>query len=125
MPRPTFPRSEEHHRLAAREVLERHSLKTGAPVRLPVPIDLIIELTFELQVLWDELAEPPETMILGALFPANRLIVLNDRHSATFERWIGPERFTLAHELAHWIYDADDPNQLRLDGMQERSAALA
>ena len=25
---------------------------------------------------------------------------------------MGPERFTLAHELAHWVYDADDPDQL-------------
>ena len=29
-----------------------------------------------------------------------------------FEEWMGPERFTLAHELAHWIYDADNPDQL-------------
>ena len=28
---------------------------------------------------------------------------------------MGPERFTLAHELAHWIYDADNPNQLAFD----------
>ena len=32
-----------------------------------------------------------------------------------FAQWIGPERFTLAHELAHWIYDADNPDQLSLD----------
>ena len=28
---------------------------------------------------------------------------------------MGPERFTLAHELGHWIYDADNPDQLRLN----------
>ncbi len=31
------------------------------------------------------------------------------------EKYIGPERFTLAHELAHWIYDADSPEQLAFD----------
>ncbi len=32
-----------------------------------------------------------------------------------FEEFIGPERFTLAHELAHWIYDADSPEQLTFE----------
>lgn len=115
MPRRTFPRSEDHHRTVAREVLEKHARRSGTPIELPVPIELIIEQTYELQVLWDELSEPPGTIILGALFPAERRIVLNERHADTFDRWIGPERFTLAHELAHWVYDADDPNQLSFD----------
>jgi Zn-dependent peptidase ImmA (M78 family) len=80
-----------------------------------VPIDLIVEATYELEVLWDRLPAPPDSIILGALFPRQRRIVLNEQHAATFDRWIGPERFTLAHELAHWIYDADDPNQLALE----------
>jgi hypothetical protein len=121
VPRRTFPRSEDHHRLVAREILERHAVKSGTPVTLPVPIELIIEMTYELQVLWQELMEPPETVILGALFPAERRIVLNERHADTFDRWIGPERFTLAHELAHWVYDADDPNQLSFDLTSTRS----
>ncbi len=121
MPRRTFPRSEDHHRLVAREILERHAVKSGTPVTLPVPIELIVEMTYELQVLWQELTEPPETVILGALFPAERRIVLNERHADTFDRWIGPERFTLAHELAHWVYDADDPNQLSFDLTSARS----
>jgi len=57
-------------------------------------------------------------MILGALAPTERLIVLNSRHQDMFDRWVGPERFTLAHELAHWIYDAENPDQLTLDLQQ-------
>ena len=87
----------------------------GAPITLPVPIELIIEQIYELEILWDEISEPPGTVILGALAPRDRRILLNSRHEALFERWIGPERFTLAHELAHWIYDAEDPNQAALD----------
>jgi hypothetical protein len=105
--RRTYPRSEHHHPVVAFEVLERHARRTGTPVALPVPIDLIVEVTYELEVLWDRLLEPPDSTILGALFPRQRRIVLNEQHAATFDRWIGPERFTLAHELAHWIYDAD------------------
>ena len=82
---------------------------------LPVPIDLIVEQTYCLEILWVEIPEPPDTVILGALAPRDRRIMLNLRHEALFGRWIGPERFTLAHELGHWIYDADDPSQLTLD----------
>ena len=82
---------------------------------LPVPIELIIEQTYRLEILWEEVPEPPGTVILGALAPRDRRIVLNARHEALFEQYMGPERFTLAHELAHWLYDADDPDQLALD----------
>ena len=115
MPRQTFPRSEDHHRVVAREVLEKHAIKCGNPVNLPVPIENIIEGTYELEVLYDDIGEAPDTVILGALRPAQRRIVLNERHMDMFEGWVGPERFTLAHELAHWVYDADDPNQLSFD----------
>ena len=82
---------------------------------LPVPIELIIEQTYELEVLRDEIPEPPGTVILGALSSRDRRIMLNSRHQAFFEQWLGPERFTLAHELAHWIYDAENPDQLTMD----------
>jgi hypothetical protein len=115
MPRRTYPRKDDHHRLVASEVLAKHVRVTGCPIELPVPIDLIIERTYGLEILWDHLDEPPAELILGALFPAAKRIVLNERHVEMFSRWVGPERFTLAHELAHWVYDADDPNQLSLD----------
>lgn len=51
---------------------------------------------------------------MGALSPSTKTIVMNTRHLDRFERWVGPERFTLAHELAHWIYDAE-PDQGTLD----------
>ena len=82
---------------------------------LPVPIELIVEETYGLEILWEEIPEPPGTVILGALAPRDRRILLNSRHEAFFGQWMGPERFTLAHELAHWIYDAENPDQLALD----------
>ena len=115
MPRRTYPRPEYQHAVTASNVLARHAANVGAPIMLPVPIELIVEQTFGLEILWDEIEEPPDTIILGALAPRDRRIVLNSRHQALFEQWIGPERFTLAHELAHWVYDADDPDQLGLN----------
>ena len=115
MARRTFPRSNRHHAVIASHVLARHASTIGAPITLPVPIELIIEQTYGLEVLRDEVQEPPGTIILGALAPRDRRIVLNSRHHAFFEQWLGPERFTLAHELAHWIYDAENPDQLTMD----------
>lgn len=115
MARPTFPRANRRHAVIASHVLARHASRVGAPVTLPVPIELIIEQTYGLQILWEEIPEPPDSMVLGALVPRERRIMLNSRHEDLFERWLGPERFTLAHELAHWVYDAENPDQLALD----------
>ena len=115
MPRRTYPRPDHHHAMTASRVLARHASTAGEPVDLPVPIELIIEQTYGLHILWEDVPEPSDTVILGALAPRDRRIVLNIRHRALFEQYMGPERFTLAHELGHWIYDADDPDQLDLD----------
>lgn len=121
MARRTYPRSDDHHATTARRVLSLHESRTGVPVALPIPIEMIIELTYELTVLWEDIPEPQAAMILGALRPSDRRIIMNARHSGLYERVIGPERFTLAHELAHWIYDADDPNQMTLDFQQSHA----
>lgn len=115
MARRTFPRRDDHHRVAAAATLDKHARRTGRPISLPVPIELIIESTYGLEVLVDTIDEPPDTMILGMLVPQQMRIVLNERHAEMFNAWVGPERFTLAHELAHWIYDAESPNQLSMD----------
>ena len=115
MPRPTYPRPDHQHALTASKVLARHALTVGVPVVLPIPIELIVEQTYKLEILWEEVPEPTGTVILGGLAPRERRIVLNMRHQSMFEQWLGPERFTLAHELAHWIYDADNPDQIAMD----------
>lgn len=111
MARPTHPRSDDRHRLVATEILRRHASQTGQPIELPVPIDLIVELTYDLAIEWADIDEPAGYHILGALSPSSRTIVMNERHLRRFDRWVGPERFTLAHELAHWVYDAENPEQ--------------
>lgn len=111
MARPTRPRSNDQHKLVAAEMLRKHASKTGKPIELPVPIENIVELTYELSIEWDDIEELTDHKILGALSPSTRTIVMNERHLPMFEQWVGPERFTLAHELAHWVYDAENPDQ--------------
>lgn len=115
MARPTFPRSQDQHEHVALDVLNRHSAQTGWPVSLPVPIDLIIEQTYGLGVIYEPIAEPPGSMILGALVAVQRRIIINTRHEDLLGTVIGPERFTLAHELGHWLYDAENPDQQAFD----------
>jgi hypothetical protein len=115
MARRTHPRKNDAHKLVAAEVLRRHATRTGTPIELPVPIELIVEITYELTIDWHDIDEPPDHKILGALSPSTRTIVMNTRHLPMFDRWVGPERFTLAHELAHWLYDAENPDQTTLD----------
>lgn len=115
MARRTYPRSNERHRVAAAEVLNRHASACGTSISLPIPIEMIVERTYGLTIEWDDIEEPPDHRILGALSPSTRTIVMNTRHLQTFDQWVGPERFTLAHELAHWIYDADSPGQGTLE----------
>lgn len=115
MARRTYPRPYRDHVAAADNVLTRYQTATGTPVGLPVPIELIVEKTYGLTILTDDIEEEPGTTILGALFPQARQIVLNARHEDLFAEVIGPEQFTLAHELGHWIYDAEYPEQLTLD----------
>ena len=115
MARRVFPRSAANHERKAAEILRQHAQLSAQPISLPIPIELIVEQTYELSVVYDIIREPGGTMILGALDPRRRTIVMNEAHLELFEEIIGPDRFTLAHELAHWVYDADDPNQMSFE----------
>jgi Zn-dependent peptidase ImmA (M78 family) len=115
MARSTYPRSADSHERKAASILRRHVDVTGQALSLPVPIEMIIEQTYELTVIYDKIHEPGDAMILGALDPNQRTIIMNEVHLELFDEVIGPDRFTLAHELSHWVYDADDPNQLTLE----------
>ena len=115
MARSTFPRKRHLHEAQADILLQRHEARIGSPVVMPIPVEDIIESTVGLTILYDEIEEPAGSMILGALSPHTRTIVLNEKHLDFFEQVLGPERFTLAHELGHWVYDAENPEQQTLD----------
>jgi len=112
--RRTWPRSQSQHETTTAEVLQRYGARTGWWPTLPVPVADIVETLYELLIVCEPISEPPGETILGALSPRDRTVQLNERHLAFFDTWVGPEAFTLAHELGHWVYDAVDPNQGQL-----------
>lgn len=105
MARPVRRKGAREREFIADEILRRYEVETRERVELPIPIEAILEVVYGLQILYGDIAEPPNTRILGALSPDDKTVVLNERHLPLFESVIGPERFTYAHELAHWIYD--------------------
>lgn len=110
--RPAFPRPAEQLERKAAEVLGRHYARVGIRPSLPVPVEEIVEVDFGLKLLWESIPEGAGEKILGALAPAARTILLNEDHvDGLFDMYIGPYAFTLAHELGHWLLDAENPDQ--------------
>jgi len=109
---PAYPRSNASHEATANRVLETHARSSGWTRSLPVPIEAIVQDTYAMLVHWGAVAEAPHERILGVLQPKAGMIVLNERHQDLLSDVVGPRRFTLAHELGHWIYDADRDSTL-------------
>ena len=66
-----------------------------AEAELPVPVEAIAEDLLGLRV-----AESDDLEVSGMLLPAKREIWLNGREA---EESPGRRRFTLAHEVGHWV----------------------
>ncbi len=86
----------------AEDRLAQLAKSIGRAVTPPVPIDHFIEHVLELDFLWDEIEERAGEMILGAINPKDRQIVMNDTHAELFHQKEGLERFTKLHEAGHW-----------------------
>jgi hypothetical protein len=82
--------------------LQEFERRCGAPLSLPVDVDLLGELVFGLTWDWDTIPEPPGRVIWAGLVPRERRVVMNERHLDAYRRNEGFERFTRAHELGHW-----------------------
>ncbi len=93
--------------LAERRLTELQDLQ-GAPLRVPIPIDLVGEKVLGLAFLWDEIDELPGEAVLGAIQPSKRLIILNERRKELFDGKPGLERSTKGHEMGHWDLFVDE-----------------
>jgi Zn-dependent peptidase ImmA (M78 family) len=62
----------------------------------------------ELSLAWETIDDTAdEGDILGQLIPAQKLIVMNERHLERLEaRGRAQLRFTIGHEIGHWIFHA-------------------
>ncbi len=88
------------------ELLARHAARFGPIERFPVPIEPIIEGTLELAISWEELPAQ-DGLVLGALRPALRTVVVNELARDYFGEFPGSESFTFAHEAAPWALHID------------------
>jgi hypothetical protein len=87
--------------------IRQYEQLTGEPVRLPVPIEKIVERVLGLDFDWVEIEERPGEQILAGLIPEERRIVLNSTHLNLFQQKPGLERSTIGHEAGHWDIDID------------------
>jgi hypothetical protein len=87
--------------------IRHYEATAGVTVKLPVPVEQIVEQVLGLHLDWDEIEEQPGEQILGGLVAAEQKIVLNEKHLALFEAKPGLERSTIGHEAGHWDVDID------------------
>ena len=80
----------------------------GTQLSLPIPIDLVGEKILGLSFLWEEIDELPGETVLGAILPAERLVLLNERRRPLFQEKPGLERSTKGHEMGHWDLFVDE-----------------
>lgn len=87
----------------AAELLRRYACQQKWVPSLPIPVDSLIEHTLDLCIEFDVIEEPDGAKIWGYIDPGRRTITLNENHITTFGNCPGLERFTLGHEVGHWI----------------------
>jgi Zn-dependent peptidase ImmA (M78 family) len=86
---------DEYDEPRAHELRERYHAAYGGD-ELPVPVERIAEDFLGLAI------ERRELEVSGMLFPAERRILVNSSEPET------RQRFTIAHELGHWICQCRD-----------------
>lgn len=91
----------------ASELIRRYACQRKWSPSLPIPLDSLIEHTLDLCIEFDAIEEPPGTKIWGCIQPGRKTITLNQNHVETFAECPGLERFTLGHEVGHWIMHVD------------------
>src|SRR6266568_6373052 len=78
--------------------IRRYESLTKTTVRLPVPVDKVVEQVLGLSISWDEIEERQGEMTFGGLLVRTKSIVLNEKHLKLFEEKPGLERSTIGHE---------------------------
>jgi hypothetical protein len=84
----------------AGELWQKYQLKPGFDVE-----ELVDRLG--LGLLWEAVPDPDDGRVLGMLDPSNARVILNELHFDDFEENPGLCRYTLGHEIGHWLFHAD------------------
>ena len=89
----------------AHELRDRY-LATYGGDEIPVPVESIAEDLLGLRIEEDDLGE-----CSGMLIPSERLILVNASEAMSGDTPTRRHRFTIAHELGHWICHAREAEQ--------------
>ena len=92
--------------MAAR-LLRRYESSHGAVISPPVPVERILEDLLDLNILWDDISEPPRQSILAALDPSSKTVVFNESRQTLITDTPGLYYTVLAHEAGHWEVHVD------------------
>jgi len=88
----------------ADDLLGQYESKKGAPVRPPVPVEMIAETSLGLQLSFEDLRRQLRTKdILGATYVDLRRISIDNSLTKNEARL----SFTCAHEMGHWVLHRD------------------
>ncbi len=105
-PRLKYLKNEVIEDVTARRIREFEA-KANVTVKLPVPVEEIVEQVLGLDFDWDVIEELPGEQILGGLDARNRKIVLNEKYLDLFDKTPGLLRSTIGHEAGHYDIDID------------------
>ena len=102
----------------AHELRERYVATYGGD-EIPVPVESIAEDLLGLRIEEDDLGE-----CSGMLIPSERLIVVNASEAMSGDTPTRRHRFTIAHELGHWVCHASkasepEPTYCRVKDLSE------
>lgn len=69
-----------------------------------VDIDHIIEFIYGLDIIWEDIDKlDVGGIILAAIKPSEKLIIMNESKKDLFKEKMGTMNFSKAHELGHWV----------------------
>ena len=91
----------------AGQLLTRYESRYGAVSSPPVPVERILEDVLDINILWDDISEPPRQSVLAALDPSLKTVVFNESRRTLITETPGLYYTVLAHEVGHWEIHVD------------------
>ena len=91
----------------AGRLMHRYETAYGAVSSPPVPVERILEDILDLNILWDDISEPPHQSILAELDASSRTVTFNESRRALITETPGLYYTILAHEAGHWEVHVD------------------
>lgn len=94
------------------QVLQKSNITTSWNGHIEkVDIDYIIEFIYNLEITWKNIDDlDTNSVILAAIKPANKTIIMNESKKDLFLEKMGTMNFSKAHELGHWILHVKKQN---------------